>query len=238
MGNLLAAAAYGLVFPHLHGKGMFTPWRVMFMIGALPALLAFLPAAVCEGIRRRGWNRGRRDGQGQVRVRRLTSGALMKFLPAFLFIVVLMTAFTAFSHGTQDLYPTFLERDQALSPSRVGICPGSREPWGTVRRDLFRDAVGEVRAAEGHSVRSAAFDSYGAVVGVVALGGDARGRWVPAAVHGAGSVGRDSGAPERAISRRRSGRFFRGWRTSLGTCCPRETASFRRLMRMRFRAEC
>src|SRR4051812_23551130 len=41
VGNLLAAALYALLFPHLHGTGMFTGWRVMFMIGSLPALLAF-----------------------------------------------------------------------------------------------------------------------------------------------------------------------------------------------------
>ena len=45
----------------------------------------------------------------------------MEFLPAFLFLVVLMTAFTSFSHGTQDLYPTFLEHDQEMSPARVGL---------------------------------------------------------------------------------------------------------------------
>ena len=41
VGSLLAAALYWLLFPHLHGTGMFVGWRVMFMIGALPALLAF-----------------------------------------------------------------------------------------------------------------------------------------------------------------------------------------------------
>ena len=41
VGNLLAAALYGLLFPHLHGGGVWTPWRVLFMIGASPALLAF-----------------------------------------------------------------------------------------------------------------------------------------------------------------------------------------------------
>src|SRR5439155_12397127 len=41
VGNLLAGALYWLLFPHLHGTGMMTNWRVMFMIGALPALLAF-----------------------------------------------------------------------------------------------------------------------------------------------------------------------------------------------------
>jgi SHS family lactate transporter-like MFS transporter len=32
-----------------------------------------------------------------------------------------MTAFTSFSHGTQDLYPTFLQKDHLLDPGRVGL---------------------------------------------------------------------------------------------------------------------
>lgn len=120
VGNLLAAAAYWLVFPHLHGTGMFTPWRVMFMIGALPALLAFyLRLYVKESPAWLESREARRSGARKGEA--FNFAALMKFLPAFLFIVVLMTAFTAFSHGTQDLYPTFLEHDQELSPSRVGF---------------------------------------------------------------------------------------------------------------------
>jgi hypothetical protein len=33
--------------------------------------------------------------------------------------VVLMTAFNFFSHGTQDLYPTFLQVQHGLSPHAV-----------------------------------------------------------------------------------------------------------------------
>jgi len=36
VGNLLAAALFGLLFPHLHGTGMVTNWRVLFMLGAMP----------------------------------------------------------------------------------------------------------------------------------------------------------------------------------------------------------
>jgi MFS transporter, SHS family, lactate transporter len=32
-----------------------------------------------------------------------------------------MTAFMSFSHGTQDLYPMFLERDHGLAPGHVGL---------------------------------------------------------------------------------------------------------------------
>ncbi|MGH9806119.1 MAG: MFS transporter, partial [Terriglobia bacterium] len=38
----------------------------------------------------------------------------------FIFSIVLMTAFNFFSHGTQDLYPTFLEVQRKLSPHEVG----------------------------------------------------------------------------------------------------------------------
>jgi MFS transporter, SHS family, lactate transporter len=148
VGNLMAAATYGLLFPHLHGHGMFTPWRVMFMIGALPAVLAFyLRFNVQESP---AWEAAR-DVRAvkravQSRVEKLRHS--LTYLPAFLFLIVLMTMFTSFSHGTQDLYPTFLEKDHALAPGTVGfvvvianigallggICCGTMsERWGRKR---------------------------------------------------------------------------------------------------------
>ncbi len=121
VGNLLAAALYGLLFPHLHGTGIFTAWRVMFMIGALPALLAFyLQYKVEESP---AWLAAKTHAAGRSNHPNRTSKVkeLLTYLPSFLFIIVLMTAFTAFSHGTQDLYPTFLQKDHALSPGTVGL---------------------------------------------------------------------------------------------------------------------
>ena len=46
---------------------------------------------------------------------------LFHFLPTFLFLVVLMTAFMSFSHGTQDVYPTFLAVQMKLSPQTIGL---------------------------------------------------------------------------------------------------------------------
>src|ERR1035437_1305644 len=46
---------------------------------------------------------------------------LMAFLPTFLFLILLMTAFMSFSHGTQDVYPTFLAVHAGLSPETIGI---------------------------------------------------------------------------------------------------------------------
>jgi len=120
-GNLLAALLFAVLFPHLHGTGMFTNWRILFMIGALPALLAFyLNYKVEESP---AWLASHVAGSvpGDVAKRPPTDWhALLRYLPTFLFLVVLMFAFTSFSHGTQDLYPTFL-RDHGFGPSLVGV---------------------------------------------------------------------------------------------------------------------
>ena len=106
-GNLLAAVAYGAIYPHLHAHGFMTKWRMLFLLGALPAALAgFIAVGVEESPawkagRARGSNRGYRE--------------LVKFLPFFGFVALLMFGFTSFSHGTQDLYPTFLKHDCGLS---------------------------------------------------------------------------------------------------------------------------
>jgi SHS family lactate transporter-like MFS transporter len=100
---------------------MLTPWRVMFMIGALPALLAFyMQFKVAESPI---WEaeRKKRLAEGTGRRSTLTFKQFLAYLPTFLFLVLLMTVFTSFSHGTQDLYPTFLEKDHMLDPRHVGL---------------------------------------------------------------------------------------------------------------------
>jgi SHS family lactate transporter-like MFS transporter len=122
VGNLMAAALYGLLFKHLHGTGMFTNWRVMFMIGALPALLAFYMQFKVE--ESPAWLAAQTAGKALEATggrRESRTKGLLAYLPSFLFLVVLMTMFTSFSHGSQDLYPTFLEKDHALATGSVGM---------------------------------------------------------------------------------------------------------------------
>ena len=124
VGNLLAAALFGLFFPHLHGSGMMTNWRVLFMVGALPALLAFYLQYKVEESPVWLASRDRRRLAPTIafdfaRVQHIVKLSI-RYLPSFLFLVVLMTAFTSFSHGTQDLYPTFL-LDRGLSDGHVGL---------------------------------------------------------------------------------------------------------------------
>ena len=43
------------------------------------------------------------------------------YLGSFLFLILLMFAFNSFSHGTQDLYPTFLQKNHGFSARTVGL---------------------------------------------------------------------------------------------------------------------
>jgi SHS family lactate transporter-like MFS transporter len=119
IGNLLAAGLFGLLFSHLHGHGMFTNWRVLFMIGALPSLLVFYLRFHVE--ESPAWLATHTSSSNGKTTRPATDWrALWRYLPTFLFLVLLMTAFTAFSHGTQDLYPSFLH-DHGFSAAMVGL---------------------------------------------------------------------------------------------------------------------
>ena len=120
-GNLLAGALFWLVFPHLHGTGVFTAWRVLFMIGALPALLAFYMQFRVEESPVWLAAKARRLAEGGSHRPSFSFQSFADYWPRFLFLVALMTAFNSFSHGSQDLYPTFLQKDHALDPSNVGF---------------------------------------------------------------------------------------------------------------------
>ena len=118
LGSILAAGIYALFF---HAIG----WRGLFILGATPALLVFyVQARVAESP---VWLEGKRKrlalAVGGVRPSRLSTdwASLRAFLPTFLFLVLLMTAFMSFSHGTQDVYPTFLATQAKLTPQIVGL---------------------------------------------------------------------------------------------------------------------
>jgi MFS transporter, SHS family, lactate transporter len=94
-GNILAAACYFLLFDKVG-------WRPLFFIGGLPALLAlFVRFRVKES---EIWAKTRHQTWDKL------FQAIVSHWKLFLFLVLLMTAFNFVSHGTQDMYPTFLER--------------------------------------------------------------------------------------------------------------------------------
>jgi len=109
VGYLLAALGYGTVF---HYVG----WRGMFVIGALPAFVViFIRTKVEESP---AWRQGRGSAIG---VGRSLGTDIVKYLGTFVFLTILMFAFNVYSHGTQDLYPTFLQKNRDFSPKTVGM---------------------------------------------------------------------------------------------------------------------
>ena len=106
-GNLLAAAVYAVLF-------RFIGWRGMFIVGTLPAFLViYIRSKVDESP---AWLQGRAAKKKNAHV----GQGILAYLSSFLFVVLLMFAFTSFSHGTQDIYPTFLQKNLGFSPSVVG----------------------------------------------------------------------------------------------------------------------
>ena len=142
-GYLLAALVYWIVFP------MFG-WRGLFIAGALPALLViYIRARVPESP---VWQRNRERKQ----VARIDIRAFIRQHGGlFIYAALLMTAFNYMSHGTQDLYATFLERQRGFGVSAKSmitiiyslgaICGGTvigflSQRWGR-RRSIILSAI-------------------------------------------------------------------------------------------------
>lgn len=120
VGYLIAAAAYALLFPwfsHFTWNGHPFGWRGMFLVGAIPALLVFYIGGRVE--ESPAWKQGKALEAKTLPSMGLKRG-VMQYAGTFIFLVLLMTGFNAFSHGTQDLYPTFLQKDHGFSAQLTG----------------------------------------------------------------------------------------------------------------------
>ena len=143
VGYLLAALVYWIVFPHFG-------WRGLFIAGALPAFLViYIRARVPESP---VWQRDRvRSERPRIKMSIFVRqhGAL------FIYAVLLMAAFNYMSHGTQDLYPTYLEKQRGFGVSAKSmisivyatgaICGGAvmgflSQQWGR-RRVIILSAI-------------------------------------------------------------------------------------------------
>jgi SHS family lactate transporter-like MFS transporter len=103
-GYLLASIVYGTLYGTLG-------WRGMFFVGIVPALLVlYIRRSVPESPAWKGLQQGPRPPLREV---------LAGQWKMIIYMVVLMTAFNFFSHGTQDLYPTFLQVQHHLEHGTV-----------------------------------------------------------------------------------------------------------------------
>ncbi len=105
-GYLLASIVFGVLY-------QFVGWRGMFFVGVAPALLVlYVRAHVPESPAWRAMEKRERPG---------LLATLKQNWTLSLYAIILMTAFNFFSHGTQDLYPTFLREQHHFDPHTVSI---------------------------------------------------------------------------------------------------------------------
>jgi SHS family lactate transporter-like MFS transporter len=113
-GYLLAAVAFLVV-----GDGLGLSWRWLFGLSVIPALITLIiRTRVTES---EVWETSRE----QMRAERTSFKEVFlnaQVLRRFGYLVVLMTAFNWMSHGTQDVYPTFL---QATDQGGPGLSAGT-----------------------------------------------------------------------------------------------------------------
>jgi SHS family lactate transporter-like MFS transporter len=105
-GYLAASLVFGFLYAWLG-------WRGMFMVGIAPTffLIFYIWSQVTEAP---GWNRERARAS-------TTFSVLRSHWQLALFAIVMMTAFNFFSHGTQDLYPTFLQKQRGFDHATVSL---------------------------------------------------------------------------------------------------------------------
>ncbi|HEV3042937.1 MAG TPA: MFS transporter [Roseiarcus sp.] len=109
-GYLLASIAYGLLY-HLQIGDFVVGWRAMFLLSILPAFaVLFIRSHVPES-------------PAFVEAQKAPRAGLIETLTAnwgiALYAVVLMMCFNFFSHGTQDLYPRFLQTQHQFDHTTV-----------------------------------------------------------------------------------------------------------------------
>jgi len=107
LGYLLASVVFGLLFDRIG-------WRGMFMVGVAPALLVvYIRFSVKEST---GWQKLESK---PVRIGLLQS--LRTNWKLVVYTVCLMTAFNFFSHGTQDLFPTYQTIQHKFNTHTVSV---------------------------------------------------------------------------------------------------------------------
>jgi SHS family lactate transporter-like MFS transporter len=106
LGYLLAAGCFYFVFPRWG-------WRPMFFIGGLPALLGlFVRFKVKES---EVWQKTRHENWGNL------GRAILSNWKLFLYLTLLMMMMNFSSHGTQDMFPTFLQRQWGMKPTQRAV---------------------------------------------------------------------------------------------------------------------
>src|ERR1700749_3055261 len=126
-GYFMASIVYGVLFPYIG-------WGGMFMVGVIPALLVlYIRRNVPESPSFSKKAEAERGG---------TFTVVREHWRLAIYAVLLMTAFNFFSHGTQDIYPTFLEEQHKFTPHVVSIIAVVYKP-GAIRGGILFGTLSE-----------------------------------------------------------------------------------------------
>ena len=137
LGYLLAALVFKFAFDHVG-------WRGMFIIGASPALLVFFIRRNVE--ESPAWVKGAHTKHASPRE---IWASVKGHLPLLAFLILLMACFNAFSHGSQDLYPTFLQTQHGFSTgttANIAIIYNLGALSGGILFGAFSERIGRRRA--------------------------------------------------------------------------------------------
>jgi SHS family lactate transporter-like MFS transporter len=109
-GNVLAAVSYFFLYGRIG-------WRPLFFLGSLPAILLvlFIRFRVEES---KVWQKARTTSWGEQ------GREIISHWKLFLYLVAFMTMMLFASHGTQDMYPTFLQREWHFTPAHRAAVTG------------------------------------------------------------------------------------------------------------------
>ncbi len=136
-GNVLAAVFYFFFFDRLG-------WRMLFILSSLPALplVFYIHRYVKESS---VWQKTARVKLSWSQQHR----EIFSHWKLFLYLLVFMTAMMFASHGTQDMYPTFLQRQWHFTPERraaITAISGIGAIVGGIVFGYFSDRKGRRRA--------------------------------------------------------------------------------------------
>jgi SHS family lactate transporter-like MFS transporter len=163
-GYLGASLAYWMIF-------QFVGWRGMFVVGTLPALVVIY---ICTKVQESpAWLEGRVSRSSRSR----PGEGIFTHIGSLVFLTVLMFAFTSLSHGTQDLYPAFLQKDHHFTPQTVGFIAAIANVGALLGGTLFgtwSEKIGRRRAiviAALFTIPVIPLWAYSRTVHLLALGG-------------------------------------------------------------------
>ena len=135
IGYLLSAVAFGLIFPH-------TGWRALFFLRVIPGVITVLLLLKVQETK--AWKAASAAKQDR--------GAYFRTITAngrrLLYLCVLVSALGFLSHGTQDLYQTFLLKTMSFTPHLVAIVIIISQigaVFGSMTGGFFSDRIGRKR---------------------------------------------------------------------------------------------